>query len=564
MSVWYETNLSRLRSEREAVEALASDEPWFGFDRWLFHEGRLCAQGVITAHGHAYPVRLVYPDPFPLVPAWVEPQSAARWSTHQYGFGVLCLPLRPETWVVTATGADVLRGAYDLFSIENPLGEGGSRAPSGPLVGELEAYGWLAEPVLIGRGCLDRIRQGNCDDLKAITWLQADLVLPILVQDAEDRKALRRPAEPDVWSLQDHRSVVVSMTPGPSPWTTDRGALLSAGQLTPETAAFVAESTSGLILYAGAEAPLAFELQSEGAIRRRKVFVLPEQTGVRSGRDSTIQSKRVAIVGAGSVGSKIAESLVRSGLTRLMLVDGDVMLPDNLERHVLDWRDVGFRKVRALRRRLLRIVPGADITAHASNLNWDRSARTHASLVSDLASSDVVVDATGDASTSLFLGAVADANARPFVSVSVFDGGIGARIATCLPERDPPFVIGRAAFLAWCDQQRGKPPEPSPRPYDALADDGTPLVADDAAVTATAAHAARVILDILDGDPPSVASAWLLLGYRKGWVFEKHGHNIHLNVGTRATPAPEPDDPEIRAFVQGLVEDACGEAQLAE
>ena len=563
MSSWYQTNLSRLRSEREAVEALASEESWFHLERWLFREGRLCAEGVITAHGHEYRVRLVYPDQFPFVPAWVEPQSDARWSTHQYGTGLLCLPLRPDTWIVTATGADVLRGAYDLFIIENPLGEGGSRAPSGPVVGELQAYGWLGEPVLIGRGCLDRMRQGNSADLKAITWVPADNVWPILVQDAEDRQALRRPSEPDVLSLQWNVSVIVSMTSGP--WAaTDRDALLSAGQFTPEEAAFITDSPAGLVLYAGDGAPRAFELQSEGALRRREVFVLPEQTGVRSGRDAAFETKRVAIVGAGSVGSKIAESLVRSGLTRLMLVDGDVMLPDNLERHVLDWRDVGFRKVHALKRRLLRIVPGADITVADTNLNWQRSAQTHASLVSALALSDIVIDATGDAATALFLGAVADANARAFVSVAVFGGGIGARIATCLPERDPPFAIGREAYLGWCDQQGKKPPEPSPRRYDALADDGTPLVADDAAVTATASHAARVILDILDGDSPSVTAAWLLLGYRKEWVFEGHGHTIHLDVGTRPAPRPEADDPETQAFVQGLLEDECGEAQLAE
>ena len=563
MSSWCQTNSSRLRSEREALEALASEEAWFRLSRWLFHEGRLCAEGVITAHGHEYPVRLVYPDPFPLVPAWVEPQTDARWSTHQYGADVLCLPLRPDTWTVTATGADVLRGAYDLFIIENPLGEGGSRAPSGPIVGELQAYGWLGEPVLIGRGCLDRIQQGNSVDLKAITWLPVDRVWPILVQDAEDRQALRRPSEPDVLSLQGHKCVVVSVTPGP--WSaTGRDALLSAGQFTAEAAAFISEATNGLVLYAGGGTPRAFELQSEGALRRREVFVLPEQAGIRSGRDSVFESKRVAIVGAGSVGSKMAESLVRSGLARLMLVDGDVMLPDNLERHVLDWRDVGFHKVHALKRRLERIVPGADITVRAGNLNWQRSARTHASLVSDLASSDVIVDATGDAPTALFLGAVADANARPFVSVAVFDGGIGARVATCLPERDPPFAIGREAFLAWCDQQDGMPPEPSPRPYDALAPDGTPLVADDAAVTATAAHAARVILNILDGSPPPTEAAWLLLGYRNAWVFGGHGCNIYVNVGSRSAPTPEADDPEIQAFVQRLMEDDCGEAQPAE
>ena len=61
--------------------------------------------------------------------------------------------------------------------------------------------------------------------------------------------------------------------------------------------------------------------------------------------------------------------------------------------------------------------------------------------------------------TALFLAAVAEASGRAFVSVEVFEGGIGALIATCVPPRDPPFVEGRATFLARCDVQGIKPPE---------------------------------------------------------------------------------------------------------
>ena len=45
-----------------------------------------------------------------------------------------------------------------------------------------------------------------------------------------------------------------------------------------------------------------------------------------------------------------------------------------------------------------------------------------------------------------------------------------------------------------------------------LAPDGVPVIADDAAVTMTAGHAARTILDIVDGHPPPADAAWLLLG----------------------------------------------------
>jgi hypothetical protein len=241
------------------------------------------------------------------------------------------------------------------------------------------------------------------------------------------------------------------------------------------------------------------------------------------------------------------------------LVDGDVLLPGNLERHALDWRDVGFRKVHGLKRRLLGIVPGADIRAIDVNLNWQRSAKTHAWQVEAVAEGDVIVDATGDPATALFLAAVAEANGRAFVSAEVFEGGLGALIAACLPSRDVPFVEGRATFLAWCDAQGVKAPEPGPRRYEMLAEDGAPVIADDAAVTITAGHAARVVLDILDGDPPPIDSAWLLLGYRRGWLFDGHGHTIRLNVGERGVRAAEGDNPEARSFALKLFEEWVGE-----
>jgi len=560
LKFWWLADTARLGSERAAVEGLAEGEGWFRRERWRFHEAKLCAEGVITAHGHTYPVRLVYPDQFPAVPAWVEPQEDSRWTTHQYGAGTLCLELRPDNWVVTATGADVLRSAHNLLIIEDPLGDGHDRAPSAHHVCELQAYDWGANPVLIGAGCRDRVRQGQAVDLRALRWMAADDVWPIMVHDAEDRSNPRRPPGADLNSWRFEVTVFVSSSAGPI-GTPERVALVEAGGFAPEMAAAIETSSGGLLLLAGADELVAFHLLGDGATHRRRVFVLPEQSGARSGRAPDAQAKRVAIVGAGSVGSKIAESLVRSGVSRLNLIDGDVLLPGNLERHGLDWRDVGFRKVHGLKRRLLGIVPGADVEVVDVNLNWQRSARTHAWQIASIGGCDVIVDATGDPATALFLGAVADANERAFVSVEVFEGGVGGLVAACVPARDPPFAVARASFLAWCDEQGVKPPEPGPRRYEALAEDGAPLVADDAAVTITAGHAARIILDTLDGTPPPVSSAWLLLGYRQSWLFDGHGHTIRLSVGERPPATPVEEDAEAKAFALELAKEYLGEGK---
>lgn len=560
MKFWWLTESRRLANEKATVEELAQNESWFELDRWLFHEARLSAEGVLIAHGQRYPVRLVYPDQFPEVPAWIEPQDDVRWSTHQYGTRTLCLELRPDNWTPSATGADVLRSAHNLLITENPLGEGGDRAPSAHHIGQLQAYDWGLNPVLIGAGCLSRIRAGTAVDVTALRWMVTDDVWPIMVHDSVDRLSPRRPPGADISSWRFEIPVFLSTNSSLLEFS-DRSALVCAGAFGPEIAEAIVSSTSGIVFFSGGEELAAFHLMNADGINRRRVFMLPEEGGARSARSPSASEKRVAVVGTGSVGSKVAECLIRSGVNRLTLVDGDVLLPGNLERHVLDWGDVGFRKVRGLKRRLLRIVPGADIDVVDVNLNWQRSSQTHAWQVSSIANCDVVVDATGDPATALFLAAVAEANGRAFVSIEVFEGGLGGLVAICLPDRDPPFATGRRNFIAWCDAQGAKPPEAGPRQYEMLAEDGLPVIADDAAVTATAGHASRIILDILDGSPPPIEAAWLLLGYRKGWVFNGHGHTIRLNVGERDQLPTVEVDAEAKAFALNLFREWLGENQ---
>lgn len=566
MKWWFLTNTTRLGVERRAVEELAASESWFALRRWRFHEGMFGVEGDITAHGQSYPVRLVYPDQFPEVPAWVEPIEEARWSTHQYGKGTLCLQLRPDNWFPDATGRDLLRSAYELLRTEDPLGAGGARAPSDGSVGEVQAYGWSGEPVLVGAGCFRRIQSGNAEELKALCWISVEGSPPIFVHDSSDRVGPRRPPSEALSSWRVELPVVVSNRSPPNR-ASDRRTVIESAALDSATAATIFGGAA-LLLFTGGGAVEAIHLPAEGLPIRREIFVLPDEGGYRSGRRSEAEGKRVAIVGAGSIGSKLSESLLRSGVFKFALADGDVMLPANLERNALDWRDVGLRKVHALKRRLLEIVPGADVQVIDSNLNWQRSARTHAAQLSLIAECDVLVDATGDPATGLYLGAIAGANDRAFVSVEVFEGGIGALVATCLPSRDPPFAAGRASFLAWCEQQGIQPPEGGSRRYEALAEDGTPVMADDAAVTMTAGHAARVVLDVLDGSPAPIDAAWLLLGYRKAWLFKGHGHVVTLNVGARVS-VPELEDEEAKAFAlkilkERLDEDKAGGGPEAE
>lgn len=79
---------------------------------------------------------------------------------------------------------------------------------------------------------------------------------------------------------------------------------------------------------------------------------------------SRIAEKRVIVFGVGGVGSWCAESLVRSSIKHLTIVDSDVVCTSNINRQLMATTEtVGQVKVEVLKERLLSINPSAEITA---------------------------------------------------------------------------------------------------------------------------------------------------------------------------------------------------------
>ena len=77
-----------------------------------------------------------------------------------------------------------------------------------------------------------------------------------------------------------------------------------------------------------------------------------------------LSSRSVIIFGVGGVGSWCAESLIRTGIQSLTIVDSDRVCITNINRQLMATsQTVGQVKVDALRERLLTINPKADITA---------------------------------------------------------------------------------------------------------------------------------------------------------------------------------------------------------
>lgn len=72
------------------------------------------------------------------------------------------------------------------------------------------------------------------------------------------------------------------------------------------------------------------------------------------------QCAKVVIIGAGALGSEICESLGRSGIAHITLIDNDRLRPHNLARHTLSNKDIGENKAYALATKL-NLLFGHDI-----------------------------------------------------------------------------------------------------------------------------------------------------------------------------------------------------------
>jgi molybdopterin/thiamine biosynthesis adenylyltransferase/proteasome lid subunit RPN8/RPN11 len=78
-----------------------------------------------------------------------------------------------------------------------------------------------------------------------------------------------------------------------------------------------------------------------------------------------LKKKKIAVVGLGSVGSYVAEILVRSGVGSLVLIDDDIVSDHNLGRSNFEHSDIGDFKVSALRKRCRSISPGIELLPYA-------------------------------------------------------------------------------------------------------------------------------------------------------------------------------------------------------
>lgn len=107
----------------------------------------------------------------------------------------------------------------------------------------------------------------------------------------------------------------------------------------------------------------------------------------RTAGEKTLQDKKVAVIGCGSVGHQIAELLVKVGVRKVHLVDGDSFEPENIHKHALPISTLGDNKAAAFKHILEARYPFTDVTFKSSLMTGEDADK--------LKDYDVIVLATG-------------------------------------------------------------------------------------------------------------------------------------------------------------------------
>ncbi len=178
-----------------------------------------------------------------------------------------------------------------------------------------------------------------------------------------------------------------------------------------------------------------------------------------------LHDSRVAIVGVGALGSFVADTVVRSGIRHLTLVDGDIVMPGNLVRHLVGPEAVGVPKGKAVKDHL---VARTEIVASDIEVVNDRLTSGD-EAVELLRTHDLIINTTADFATTALLHVTAQSLGTRVLSAALQNDGATYRIDV-LPPLDgatprPPSTLdvnqtGVEMFEAGC----GSPISPTP-PY---------------------------------------------------------------------------------------------------
>lgn len=147
-----------------------------------------------------------------------------------------------------------------------------------------------------------------------------------------------------------------------------------------------------------------------------------------------LTNSKILIIGCGALGSTIAEILVRSGVTKITLMDDDRLAMGNICRHTLDMRSIGRYKSDELVSKLNLIAP--DVTAKSINEDFPSLKENTNILIRE---HDVIIDCTAKDNTLQSFSDFDWQGEKAFISLSL-TWKLNGLLAYCASETSFPVI----------------------------------------------------------------------------------------------------------------------------
>jgi len=519
--IWWIHQPSRALSEKAEIAALAGRVSWLRVLSWQPPDlTSLSVEIELDIDGKSIPLTLIYPEMFPEFPARIVPTDGVRLSAHQYGAsGELCLEWRPDNWRDDITGAVLIESAYRLLSTER----------------EAEELVESAHDLTVGQ----EVRQRNVrlllpdDCVKVLLSLPEGSRTPVTTAERNFVKTwvsevtLVGDAGETLWESAPtakfgntvHHGIVFREAV-PEGFPDKAAAKAFLGDLLDRWKAEHPTGDPVFIFASDGQVKMYELLEDPPNLASYETILIPALENRLPSDLDALSSKKVGIVGCGSVGSKIAASLARSGVRDFVLVDSDIVFADNIVRNQLDRRSVGVNKTKGVERAILDISPSAAVDISDVLLGRQESGAWSANAAMKLAKCDVIVDATADINAFMTCAAVAQVYKKPLVWGRVYEGGLGGLVARARPDTDPVPQAARRQIDNWF--VRNNVPWKSSdetRSYGG-SDERKAVVASDAEVSIVAMHLARFAIDaLINGDTSTFSSSVYVMGFAVKWMF---------------------------------------------
>lgn len=565
---WFLRDIPRFNKEKKQIEQLQSDVDWLSTTIRLM-DNKLSVDFSIELFGEVFSGRLTYPSLFPDIPAYIKPISShERWSFHQYGNGgSLCLEWRPDNWQTHVTGADLIKSAYKLLSSENK--------PDQPTTVPSVHYLTLGQELrssfnrlLLTQGALDHAPE-KCKLEILLSYTDDAFVHFISKAPSKDGslefvQGLPSATQREFSSCFFLRGIGYyfklynSNLDTPIESYNDLKLVVeeSGYSLDDELLGYKSYLDIVLLSKPSTNSLRAFKVYNEESPKVSEISIInvPPHENRLPDNACDLSNTRIGIIGLGSIGSKVAISLARSGINNFFLVDDDILMPGNLVRHELTFSSAGHHKVEAIKGTLELINSDIKVTTAKNRVHGQESPVITEYILNSLSKCDLIIDASANPEVFLLLSAIARKKRIPLCWAEVFAGGYGGFIARSHPELDPPPHRVRDGLHKYLSKQQDAPYKLA-QGYDT--DLEQPLIAHDSDVTFIATSLTRLVLDsISDRFSKEFKEPLYLIGMKKEWIFKGpfDTRPISLEYENWDDPVSDTTQEEIDSSVEQLLE----------